>query len=189
MQKRRIVFTFNAPFILLFAIVSLGALGLSILTGEKSNQMVFSVYRSPFSALYILRLFCHVLGHADFTHYLSNMASILALGAIVEERYGSMRLFIMCAVTAVVSALFHLTLGPASTALMGASGIVYMLIFLASTAGAKSGEIPLTLIAVAALYLTQEITAGLFSADNISHLTHIVGGICGAMMGLFLHHS
>ena len=108
MQKRRIVFTFNAPFILLFAIVSLGALGLSILTGEKSNQMVFSVYRSPFSMLYILRLFCHVLGHADFTHYLSNMASILALGAIVEERYGSMRLFIMCAVTAVVSALFHL---------------------------------------------------------------------------------
>ena len=46
--------------------------------------------------------------------------------------------------------------------------------------------IPLTLVAVAALYLTQEILDGLFSSDNVSHLTHIVGGLCGAAMGLFL---
>ena len=71
--------------------------------------------------------------------------------------------------------------------LMGASCIVYMLIFLASTAGARSGEIPLTLLAVAALYLTQEIIGGLFSADDISHLSHIVGGICGAAIGLLWH--
>ena len=71
--------------------------------------------------------------------------------------------------------------------LLGASGVVYMLIFLASTAGSKTGEIPLTLVAVGALYLTQEIMGGLFTADDISHLTHIVGGVCGAVMGLFWH--
>lgn len=187
MKKSKIIFTFNAPAVLCFALLSLGALGLSILTGGASNRMVFSVYRSSFlSPLTYVRLFCHVLGHTSFSHYVSNMALILALGPIVEERYGSWRLLFMFAVTALVSGLFHIFFG-GSSMLMGASGIVYMLIFLASTAGAKGGEIPLTLVAVAALYLTQEIMGGLFSADNISHLSHIVGGICGAVMGLFRH--
>ncbi|MDO5298420.1 MAG: rhomboid family intramembrane serine protease [Clostridia bacterium] len=187
MKKSKIIFTFNAPAVLCFALLSLGALGLSILTGGASSRMVFSVYRSSFlNPLSYVRLFCHVLGHTTFSHYVSNMALILALGPIVEERYGSWRLLFMFAVTALVSGLFHIFFG-GNSMLMGASGIVYMLIFLASTSGAKGGEIPLTLVAVAALYLTQEIMGGLFSADNISHLSHIVGGICGAVMGLFRH--
>lgn len=186
MKKSKIIFSFNAPFILLFAIVSLIALGLNTLTGCASNRLVFSVYRSGFSPLAIVRLFCHVMGHSSFSHYVSNMALILALGPIVEERYGSWRLLFMFAVTALVSGLFHIFFGGGAM-LLGASGIVYMLIFLASTAGAKGGEIPLTLVAVAVLYLTQEIIGGLFTADDVSHLTHIVGGICGAVMGLFRH--
>lgn len=187
MNKRKIIFTFNAPAVLCFALLSLGALGLGILTGGKTNQMFFSVYRSSFlNPLFYVRLFGHVLGHTSFSHYVTNMALILALGPIVEERYGSWRLLFMFAVTALVSGLFHIFFG-GNSMLMGASGIVYMLIFLASTSGAKGGEIPLTLVAVAALYLTQEIMGGLFSADNISHLSHIVGGICGAVMGLFRH--
>ena len=186
MKKSKIIFSFNAPAVLCFALLSLGALGLSMLTGGASDRLVFSVYKSSFlNPLTYVRLLCHVMGHTSFAHYVSNMALILALGPIVEERYGSFRLLLMFAVTAVVSGLFHMFLG--SGALMGASGIVYMLIFLASTSGSRGGEIPLTLVAVAALYLTQEILGGLFSADNISHLSHIVGGVCGAVMGLFWH--
>ena len=186
MKKSKIIFSFNAPAVLCFALVSLGALGLSTLSSGASDHLVFSVYKSSFlNPLTYVRLLCHVMGHTSFSHYVSNMALILALGPIVEERYGSFRLLLMFAVTAVVSGLFHIFLG--SGALMGASGIVYMLIFLASTSGSRGGEIPLTLVAVAALYLTQEILGGLFSADNISHLSHIVGGICGAVMGLFWH--
>jgi len=185
MRKSKIIFTFNAPAVLCFAIISLLSLGLSVLTGGVSDRMVFSVYRSSLlHPLSIVRLFCHVLGHTSFSHYVSNMALILALGPIVEERYGSFKLLFMFAVTALVSGLFHIFFG-GSSALMGASGIVYMLIFLASTSGAHGGEIPLTLVAVACLYLTQEILGGLFSAGNVSHLSHIVGGICGAVMGLF----
>lgn len=187
MKKRKIVFSFNAPAVLLFALLSLGALGLNTLTGGTSNRLVFSVYRSSFlNPLTYVRLFCHVLGHTSFSHYVSNMAFILALGPIVEERYGSGRLLFMIAVTALVSGLFHIFFG-GSSMLLGASGIVYMLIFLASTSGSHTGEIPLTLVAVAVLYLTQEILSGLFTADNISQMAHIVGGICGAVMGLFLH--
>lgn len=186
MKKSKIIFTFNAPAVLCFAIISLAALGLNVLTGGASNRMVFSVYRSGFSPLAIVRLFFHVMGHTSFSHYVSNMAFILALGPIVEERYGSWRLLFMFAVTALVSGLFHIFFGGCSM-LLGASGIVYMLIFLASTSGSRPGEIPLTLVAVAVLYLTQEILGGLFTASDISHLTHIVGGICGAVMGLFRH--
>lgn len=187
MKKSKIIFTFNAPAVLTFALFSLAALGLSILTGGVSNRMVFSIYRSSFfHPMTYVRLLCHVLGHTTFSHYVSNMALILALGPIVEERYGSWKLLLMFAVTAVVSGLFHIFFG-SSSMLMGASGIVYMLIFLASTAGAHGGEIPLTLVAVSVLYLTQEILGGLFSADDISHLSHIVGGVCGAVMGLFWH--
>lgn len=186
MKKSKIVFSFNAPFILFFAIVSLIALGLNFLTAGASNTLVFSVYRSSFfNPLTYVRLLCHIMGHSSFSHLVGNMALILALGPIVEERYGSGRLLLMFAMTAIISGLFHIFFG-AGARLMGASGIVYMLIFLASTSGAKSGEIPLTLVAVGALYLTQEILSGLFSAGDVSHLTHIVGGMCGAVMGLFM---
>ena len=186
MKKSKIVFSFNSPAVLCFAIVSLAALGLNTLTLGASNRTFFSVYRSGFSPLAIVRLLCHVLGHSSFSHYVSNMAFILALGPIVEERYGSWRLFFMFAVTALVAGLFHIFFG-GSSMLLGASSVVYMLIFLASTSGSRPGEIPLTLVAVAALYLTQEILGGLFTSSSISHLSHIVGGICGAVMGMFRH--
>lgn len=183
MKKSKIVFSFNAPFILLFALLSLSTLGLGFLTGGASKTLVFSVYPSSFlRPMTYVRLLCHILGHSSFSHYVGNMALILALGPIIEERYGSWRVAFMFAVTAIVSGLFHMFLG--SSLLLGASGVVYMLIFLASTSGAKSGEIPLTLVAVGALYLTQEILGGLFSTGNVSHLSHIVGGLCGAVMGL-----
>lgn len=187
MKKSRIIFSFNAPAVLTFALASLAALLLGIATDDRTTAAFFSVYNSSFlNPLTYVRLFGHVLGHTSFAHYVSNMALILSLGPIVEERYGSLRLLLMIAVTAVVSGLFHIFLG--SGMLMGASGVVYMLIFLASTSGAKSGEIPLTLVAVAVLYLTQEIMDGLFAMDNISQLSHIVGGVCGAVMGLFRRH-
>ncbi len=187
MKKSKIVFTFNAPATLCFAIVSLAALGLNALTAGASNRLIFSVYRSSFlDPLSYVRLLGHVCGHTSFGHFVSNVAFILALGPIVEERYGSWRLLFMIAVTAVISGLFHIFFG-GNSMLLGASGVVYMLIFLASTAGSRPGEIPLTLVAVAALYLTQEILGGLFSADDISHLSHILGGVCGAVMGLFFH--
>ena len=89
---------------------------------------------------------------------------------------------VMMLVTAFVSGAAHCVLSPGS-ALLGASGIVFMLIFLASLSGAKNGRIPLTLILVAIFYLGQEVYDMLFLQDGVSHLTHIVGGLCGAILG------
>ena len=39
MKKSKIIFTFNAPWVLCFSILSLAALGLGILTGGETNRM------------------------------------------------------------------------------------------------------------------------------------------------------
>ena len=44
----------------------------------------------------------------------------------------------------------------------------------------------LCMLLVAALYLGSEIADGLTKTDNVSHLTHIVGGVCGIVFGFRL---
>ena len=66
---------------------------------------------------------------------------------------------------------------------MGASGVVFMLIMLASLAGADEGAIPITLLLVAALYLGGEILSGVTKTDEISQFAHILGGVCGVVFG------
>ena len=68
------------------------------------------------------------------------------------------------------------------TALLGASGIVFMLIMLASLSG-FSGGIPVTMLLVAALYLGQQVYDIIFAHDNVANFMHIVGGVCGTAFG------
>ena len=72
---------------------------------------------------------------------------------------------------------------PASAALLGASGIVFMMIVLSSFTEMKKDGIPVTLILVVIFYLGGEIMDGIRGSDSISQLTHIVGGICGLVFG------
>ena len=177
---------YNAPVILTFAIISGIALLMGQLTDGRTTQQFFSVYQSSWlSPLTYIRLFGHVLGHVDFPHYAGNMMMILVLGPMVEERHGSRNTGFLITATALVTGLLHCFLSP-NTALLGASGVVFMLIFLASLAGMQKNRIPLTLLLVAALYFGQEISAGLLENDNISQLTHIIGGACGVVLGVFL---
>jgi membrane associated rhomboid family serine protease len=59
-----------------------------------------------------------------------------------------------------------------------------MMIAMASLSGMKNGCIPITLVLVLLLYLGGEIVDGITLRDNISQLSHIVGGICGALLGI-----
>ena len=66
--------TWNSPVILSFALISLIALGLNTITNGTTNYLIFSVYGgSLLNPLFYLRLFTHVLGHADLSHYMNNM--------------------------------------------------------------------------------------------------------------------
>ena len=108
---------------------------------------------------------------------------ILLVGPMVEERYGSRQLVKMILLTAFLTGLLQVIFFP-RYALLGASGIVFMLMLLSSATNFKRGELPLTLIIVAVLYIGQEFWAGLYAADNVSHFAHIIGGVCGGIFGL-----
>jgi len=175
---------YNAPVTLSFAIASFLTLCLGWVTGGLTTRLLFCVYGSPWTdPLTYVRLFGHVLGHADLSHYMGNMMLFLLLGPIVEDDYGSGRLLAMIAVTAVVTGLADMIFFPA-TGLLGASGVVFMMIILASLVRYQRGKIPLTFVAVAVLYLGQEIYNAVFAVDDISQLTHIIGGVLGVLFGL-----
>ena len=180
---KKIVLRFNAPVILTFALLSLLALLLGNWTNGAATHQYFSVYRSSLSdPLTYVRFIGHVLGHADYEHYMGNMLLLLLVGPGLEEKYGSGTMVWMILVTALVTGLVHFVFFPGS-ALLGASGVVFMMIVLSSFTAMRRGEIPVTLILVVIFYLGGEIMDGLFKKDNISQITHIVGGLCGLIFG------
>ena len=157
---KKIIIRFNAPVILSFALLSLIALLLGNWTNGAATTQYFSVYRSSLAdPLTYVRFFGHVLGHSGYDHYMGNMLLLLL-------------------VTGLVNFIFF-----PHTALLGASGVVFMMIVLSSFTAARKGEIPVTLILVVIFYLGGEIMDGLFKQDNVSQIAHIVGGLCGLVFG------
>lgn len=177
---------YNSPVILTFVLICLLVLILGGLTGNKSTLLLFSVYKSPLSdPLFYFRLFSHVLGHVNFQHFFSNMLIILLVGPILEEKYGSKITFYLIIFTALITGIFNVIFF--NTKLLGASGIAFMLILLSSFVNIKKGEIPITLILIAFMYIGNEIYLGIVSDDNISRMTHILGGALGAFFGFVLN--
>ena len=58
---------------------------------------------------------------------------------------------------------------------------------LASFADFREGEIPITFILVAAIFIGQQVYEGNAVQNNISNIAHIVGGIVGAIIGYGLN--
>lgn len=177
---------YSSPVILSFFFLSLAAMAAGILSGGWTTLHLFSVYQSSAAdPLFYVRLFGHVLGHSGWEHFTGNMVLLLVVGPPLEEKYGSRALLLGILATALISGGVQCVLFP-RTALLGASGIVFMLIMLSSLAGMKSGSIPITMILVAFLYLGKEIYSAVFVRDNISHLTHLIGGACGTVFGFLM---
>ncbi len=183
--KKSFPIVYNSPVVLSFALISLAVLLIGQITANASNILLFSVYRSSMlSPLFYIRLFGHVLGHSGWSHYIGNMMLFLLIGPMLEEKYGSKDLLFMILITAFVTGIVHIIVSPAR--LLGASGVVFMMITLSSVTSVKKGKIPLTLIFVVILYIGQQIINGIFVKDNISQLTHIVGGVLGIVFGLVI---
>lgn len=183
MKHRSFRLQYNAPVTLTFFFLSLAVLLLDQATGGWTTLNLFCVYRSPLTdPLFYVRLFGHVLGHADWNHFLNNILLLLVIGPPMEEKYGSRPLLLGLLATALISGVLQCVLFPGA-ALLGASGIVFMLIMLSSLAGMRSGSIPLTLLLVAALYLGQQVYAMLFVRDQVANFMHIIGGLCGTGFG------
>ncbi len=174
---------YNSPVILTIFFLSLLALVLDFVTNSWTTLNLFTVYRSSMlNPLFYIRLFGHIIGHSGWEHFMGNMLLLLVVGPPLEEKYGSAKLGVAVLATALITGVLQCLIF--TSGLHGASGIVFMMIMLASLAGMKENKIPLTLILVAALYLGEQVLSIVFVRDNVANFMHIVGGICGTIFGL-----
>jgi membrane associated rhomboid family serine protease len=177
---------YNSPTVLSYAFLSAIVLVLTQFLFHSLTEMWFAVPGKggfdPGKVHSWVTLFTHVVGHASWNHLLSNFAFILLLGPMLETSYGSLPLLVMIAITALVTGALNVLLF--RTALLGASGVVFMMILLASFTNFNEGEIPLTFILVLALYIGRELFNS-FSVNNVSEFAHIAGGFCGSLFGFF----
>jgi membrane associated rhomboid family serine protease len=180
---------YNAPVVLTFAFISAAVLLVSRIAGWALTEQWFMIAGkggfSPKSLRNWLTLFTHVAGHANWPHLVSNFSFILLIGPILEESYGSASLAIMICITALVTGALNAIFF--TTSLLGASGVVFMMILLASFTNFNKGEIPLTFILVLILFLGRELFDSFSgeSGNNISQFAHIAGGFIGSLFGFF----
>lgn len=178
--------TYNSPVVLTFTFISVIVLAADNFLFADSHQLMrgFFVVGGSFNFLNpldYLRIFSHAIGHSGWPHLIGNFTFILLLGPLLEEKYSSKGLLLMMLVTAGVTGILNVLFF--DTGLLGASGIVFMMIILGSITNLRKGELPLTFILITFLYLGQEIVK-LTQQNNISEFAHIIGGICGGVFGL-----
>lgn len=128
----------------------------------------------------VFSLISHIFGHVGLDHLISNMTFVLLLGPIIEEKYGSRFTLVMILLTGLITGVLNIMFF--DTGLMGASGVVFMLILLVSFTNVNKGEVPLTFILVALLFVGKEVLQSL-RADQVSQFAHIIGGACGSIFG------
>ena len=175
---------YNSPVILTLSLFALGIHSLNLLIPHFTAQwFCINADMSFYNPADYFRLVSYPLGHASWEHLFGNLLFILLLGPLLEEKYGSTAILIMMVLTAICSGLISVLLF--HTGGLGASGIVFMLILLASIVDVKRGTIPLTFVLVAGIFLGREILDS-FHRDNISQMSHIAGGAFGALFGFML---
>ena len=114
---------------------------------------------------------------------MNNFLYILLIGPMIEEKYGSKNLVIMILITAFTTGLLNMIFS--NKKILGASGIVFMFIVLSSFVNIESGKIPITLILICVFYLINEVLS-IFKKDNISHVGHLRGAVCGFIFGYYI---
>ena len=177
-------FQINSKVILGYFFVSLLMLLLKTITNKKSNKWFSSGRGSIFNIMTYISIITHIFCHNNYTHFRNNFLYILLIGPMIEEKYGSINLIKMIIITSIITALVNIIISKKN--IMGASGIVYMLILLSSLVNIETGKIPITLVLIFFFYIVTEIKDGLFKRDNISHLSHIVGAIAGFIFGYYI---
>lgn len=178
---------YDAPVTLTFAILSIllfvintflmkGKLTALILAAPtmQGGELPF-VVSNPLS---YLRMFLYVFGAADSSMLITNLIFILLLGPAMEERYGSIVIGIMIAVSAIFAGVLNACF--CQKMLQGAISVVFMIIFLNAFLSLSKKKLPLSFIAVFILFILREI---LEKNPNgiIGIIAGLAGGLCGSL--------
>ena len=179
---------YNAPAVLSYALLSVAVLVADLFANGQVSLLYFAAPPTfdAQSVLSYFRVISHIAGHQGWTHLVANFSLILLIGPILEEKYHSGPLLLMMLVTALVTGVINVVF--LDSWLMGASGVVFMMILLSSFTNIASGEIPLTFILVVVVYLAREVI-GAFSEDSVAQFAHIAGGVCGSLFGFLFQRQ
>lgn len=180
-------FEYNSPVILTYALVCVVFFVINAITVGKFNSALLTTQpHMGFSLRSILRSVMYIFGHSSMSHLTGNMMLFLLVGPIVEERYGSANLILMIFSTALITSIVNGIL-PGGSGIIGASGIVFMLIILSAFTSSSGDKIPLSLVLVFLIYVGNEVVTGIIKpTDNVSQFGHIAGGICGLIWGFIM---
>lgn len=103
---------YNAPTVLTFTLFCAVIL---FLTHASFPSMMVNWFAVPgkntFEAgnmRHWITIFTHIMGHANWTHFIGNFTLILLIGPMLEESYGSLNLLIMILITAFVTGLLNI---------------------------------------------------------------------------------
>ena len=178
-------FQYNSVVILTYFFLCLIIMIIDKIFKGKFVEKFFFLFKkdSWLNPITYFKMFSHSLGHADWNHLYNNFVKILLIGPMIEEKYGSINLLIMVLITSLLIGLIYkiFNLGRVK----GASGVLYMLIILSSFVNMEGGKIPITLALIIIFFVADDIIKFIKREDdNISHIGHLIGAICGVVFGI-----
>jgi len=181
---------YNAPVTMTFGLICAAVMALDLYIAPDFAMNHFLAHGESFDpkeTWHFLGMILHIFAHDSWDHLLQNFLYILLLGPVLEEKYGSRTIALLMGGTALFTGILnYLLLQP--TSILGASGIVFMMILLVSFSGIQKGEIPLTLLVVALLYPIKEIVLTLQTPESgVSLIAHVAGGVFGTIFGFIRH--
>lgn len=177
-------FDYGSPVIMTYFIICFVTLLLNEVYHDAINEKLGlpgTLVPIPYPGI---QLITHVIVHGDISHFTGNLSLILLVGPNVERKYGSFETLTMILTNALVTGILNGIFF--KTALIGASGEVYMLICLHAITSVNKGKIPLPAFLCMLMYVgTEIINSFMSSSDNVSQFGHIIGAIIGIMFGIY----
>lgn len=185
-MKKKISVDLDAPVTVLFVIVSLVLFFLDsfVFKGKMTAAFMSSpaadgnlAFAADKAASYF-RLICYAFGAVSWEVLITNLLFVLLLGPSMEERYGSIIIGLMMAVSTLFSGV--LTACFCKVSMVGCTPIVFMMIFLNSIMSFSKKKIPLSFCLIFILFIVREVFV---KNPNgvVGLIIGIAGGLCGSL--------
>lgn len=181
-KKHKKFISFESTFTIMLILISFIGIILSNTIIPGFNEKFFCARYHQFN----IGIVTHIFGHANWQHFINNVAFIAMLGPSIEDKYGTVYMAFMTLVTSLVTGLctYFLGFGPIFAAgSYGLSTIVYMYIILNAFQSDDDG-IPITSIILLLIWVLPEIISAFTTSDSIAHANHFMGAICGLLFGV-----
>lgn len=186
-KKFKFNFVFDSPVTISFSLLSVllfvlnclpikGTLDIKILSSPTTSAGPIPFMATQISSY--LRLFLYAFGSQNFVGLLSNLLFLLMLGPVMEERYGSLVIGIMMAVSVLFSGVLNTCF--CETSLQGCMPIIFMMIFLNSFMSFSKKKIPVSFLVIFVFYIVREVSGKTFS-EIVGLIICITGGLCGSL--------